>query len=114
MSSLAEYRSRSMVYRFLFSQTRDVCPKYILGLMIVATVSSEPVPDLTPDALAQSFLQTSIHDHSDSVLLDTLSESIHSTEELGLGPAQEEGMFTTVLAAFMDALKSRLAIEIED
>lgn len=35
-------------------------------------------------------------------------------EELGLGPAEGEGMFTSILAGFVDALKARLAIEIED
>lgn len=35
-------------------------------------------------------------------------------EELGLGPAEEEGVFTSILAGFVDALKARLAIEIED
>ena len=34
-------------------------------------------------------------------------------EELGLGPAESEGVFTTVLAGFVDALKARLAIEID-
>lgn len=72
------------------------------------------MPDLTPDSLAQSFLHTSLHDPTDSVLFDTLSESIHSSDELGLGPAEEEGMFTNILAAFVDALTSRLVIEIED
>jgi hypothetical protein len=33
-------------------------------------------------------------------------------EELGLGPAEGEGMFTSILAGFVDALKARLAIEI--
>lgn len=85
-----------------------------VSLSSVGVIVSEPVPDLTPDSLAHSFLQTSIHDPTDSVLLDTLSESIHSQEELGLGPAEEEGMFTSILASFMDALKARLAIELED
>src|SRR5208282_6472284 len=75
---------------------------------------SSSVPDLTPDSLAQSFLQSSIHDPADSVLLDTLSHSIPAPEELGLGPAEGEGMFTTILAGFVDALKARLAIELED
>src|SRR5271170_3524159 len=73
---------------------------------------SSSVPDLTPDSLAQSFLQSSIHDPADSVLLDTLSHSIPAPEELGLGPAEGEGMFTSVLAGFVDALKARLSIEI--
>lgn len=72
------------------------------------------MPDFTADSLAQSFLQSSIHDPSDSVLLDTLSQSIHSSQELGIGPAEEEGIFTNVLASFVDALKARLAIEIDD
>jgi hypothetical protein len=33
-------------------------------------------------------------------------------EELGLGPAEGQGMFTSILAGFVDALKARLAIEI--
>ena len=75
---------------------------------------SSSVPDLTPDSLAQSFLESSIHDPTDSVLLDTLSHSIPAPEELGLGPAEGEGMFATILAGFVDALKARLAIELED
>ena len=75
---------------------------------------NEPVPDLTPDSLAQSFLQNSIHDPEDSVLLDTLSHSIPPGEELGLGPAEGEGMFPSIVAGFVDALKARLAIEIDD
>lgn len=59
-------------------------------------------------------MQASIHDPADSVLLDTLSHSIPHTEELGLGPAEEEGVFTTVLAGFVDALKSRLVVEIDE
>jgi hypothetical protein len=80
----------------------------------IASGSTEPVPDLTPDSLAQSFVQTSIHEPSDSVLLDNLSESIHASEELGIGPAEDEGMFTNIFAAFMDALKSRLSLEVRD
>ena len=95
------------------SEKRISSPSNV-SLSCVAVIVSEPVPDITPDSLAHSFLQTSIHDPTDSVLLDTLSESIHSQEELGLGPAEEEGMFTSVLASFMDALKARLAIELED
>jgi hypothetical protein len=76
--------------------------------------ASEPVPELSPDSLAQSFLQSSIHDPADSVLLDTLSHSMPPAEELGLGPAEEEGVFTSILAGFVDALKARLAIEIEN
>ena len=64
--------------------------------------------------MAHSFLQSSIHDPTDSVLLDTLSHSLPPAEELGLGPAEEEGVFTSILAGFVDALKARLAIEIED
>jgi hypothetical protein len=71
------------------------------------------VPELSADSLAQSFLQSSIHDPSDSVLLDHLSHSIPAPEELGLGPAESEGIFTTILAGFVDALKARLVIEIE-
>jgi hypothetical protein len=82
--------------------------------VLIVDKPAEPVPELTPDSLAQSFLQDSIHDHADSVLLDTLSQSIPAPEELGLGPAEGEGMFTSVLAGFVDALKARLAIEIED
>ena len=82
--------------------------------VLIVDKPAEPVPDLTPDSLAQSFLQDSIHDPADSVLLDTLSQSIPAPEELGLGPAEGEGMFTSILAGFVDALKARLAIEIED
>lgn len=71
------------------------------------------MPELSADSLAQSFLQSSIHDPSDSVLLDHLSHSIPAPEELGLGPAESEGVFTTILAGFVDALKARLVIEIE-
>jgi len=35
-------------------------------------------------------------------------------EELGLGPTEGEGVFTSILAGFVDALKARLAIEIQD
>ena len=76
--------------------------------------ASEPVPELSPDSLAQSFLHSSIHDPADSVLLDTLSHSMPPAEELGLGPAEGEGVFTSILAGFVDALKARLAIEIEN
>ena len=74
---------------------------------------SEPVSELSADSLAQSFLQSSIHDPADSVLLDNLSHSMPAPEELGLGPAESEGVFTTILAGFVDALKARLAIEID-
>lgn len=82
--------------------------------MLIVDKPAAPVPELTPDSLAQSFLQDSIHDPADSVLLDTLSQSIPAPEELGLGPAEGEGMFASVLAGFVDALKARLAIEIGD
>lgn len=83
-------------------------------MLILSDKHDEPVPDLTPDSLAQSFLHSSIHDPADSVLLDTLSHSIPAPEELGLGPAEGDGMFTSILAGFVNALKARLAIEIDD
>jgi hypothetical protein len=43
-----------------------------------------------------------------------LSHSIPPGEELGLGPAEGEGMFPSILAGFVDALKARFAIEIDD
>jgi hypothetical protein len=46
--------------------------------------------------------------------LDTLSHSIPQPEELGLGPAEGEGMFASIIAGFVDALKARLTIEIND
>ena len=75
---------------------------------------SEPLPNLSPESLAQSFLQESIHDPEDSVLLDTLSQSIPQPEELGIGAAEGEGIFTSILAGFVDAVKARLAVEITE
>ena len=68
---------------------------------------------MSADSLAQSFLQSSIHDPTDSVLLDNLSHSMPGPEELGLGPVESEGVFPAILAGFVDALKARLAIEID-
>jgi len=59
-------------------------------------------------------LESSVNDPSDSVLLDSLTQSIPSSQELGLGPAQEEGVFTSILAGFVSALKARLVVEIDD
>jgi hypothetical protein len=55
-------------------------------------------------------MENSVYDPEDSVLLDTLSHSVPLGEELGLGQAEGEGMFLSVLAGFVDALKARLAI----
>ena len=43
-----------------------------------------------------------------------MSHSIPQPEELGLGPAEGEGMFASIIAGFVDALKARLTIEISN
>jgi Atg2, N-terminal len=113
MFCLEKFPSKSMTSKYFYAQIQLVLPCLSCPSLHVAVVSNDPVAELSADSLAQSFLQSSIYDPTDSVLLDTLSDSIHSVEDLGLGPAEEEGMFATVLAAFVEALKSRLAVEIE-